>query len=170
LTSAKIRFGYQSGILNSLIDPEERTLERVIDNAGRVVSVTDARGNTKRFEYDAVNRVKQITDAQNNTASFEYDANGNLLKVTDPRVALSLLNEYEEERDLEMRAKKHGRTPEEQFFRESEMKGHPQFMWTPFGLMPNPHYGGRNNPGLKAQNLRDGWQNDSKSKYAAGFG
>jgi RHS repeat-associated protein len=69
---------------------------------------------------------------------------------------LSFLEEYEEERDLEMRAKKHGRTVDEQLWKDSEMKGHPQFMMTPFGPAPNPFYGGRNNPTLKAMNLRFG--------------
>ena len=65
-------------------------------------------------------------------------------------LAPSFIDEYEAERDLEMRAKKHGQTPEEQFWKDSERMGHPQFYMTPFGPMPNPHYGGRNNPMLKA--------------------
>jgi RHS repeat-associated protein len=61
-------------------------------------------------------------------------------------LALSVIEENEAERDLQMRAKKNGRTPEEQFWKDSEMKGHPQFYMTPFGPMPNPHAGGRNRP------------------------
>jgi RHS repeat-associated protein len=53
-------------------------------------------------------------------------------------------------KELEARAGKHGLTPQEQFFIDSERLGHPQFYMTPIGPMPNPHYMGQRNPFNKA--------------------
>jgi hypothetical protein len=61
-------------------------------------------------------------------------------------LALSFIDEYQQESELEMRARKNGLTPEQQFFRDSERMGHPEFYMTPFGPMPNPYRHGRASP------------------------
>jgi len=53
------------------------------DNAGRLVLLSDALGNTTGLTYDNLDRITQILNAINGTTSFSYDANGNLLSVTD---------------------------------------------------------------------------------------
>jgi RHS repeat-associated protein len=61
-------------------------------------------------------------------------------------LGLSIFNEYQAETELEMRARKNGLTPEQQFFRDSERMGHPEFYMTPMGPMPNPYRHGRPSP------------------------
>jgi hypothetical protein len=61
-------------------------------------------------------------------------------------LGLGIFNEYQAESELEMRARKNGLTPEQQFFRDSERMGHPEFYMTPMGPMPNPYRHGRPSP------------------------
>jgi len=51
--------------------------------AGRVVSRTNALGQTSLISYNPLNQVMSVTDPLQNGTSFTYDANGNLLTVTD---------------------------------------------------------------------------------------
>jgi hypothetical protein len=59
---------------------------------------------------------------------------------------LAFYEEYEMQKDLEMRGRYNGISPECQFYKDSEMAGHPQFYMTPFGPMRNPHAFGMRNP------------------------
>jgi RHS repeat-associated protein len=83
------------------------TMSRVIDNLGRVESITgsatnevttftyDPNGNEKttldpnqnlvKNDFDALNRLTQVTDPDNNPVAFKYDAQDNLVEVSDPR-------------------------------------------------------------------------------------
>ena len=47
------------------------------------VTMTDAMGNTVRFDYDGANLVK-LTDASGSVYTFGYDALGRRVSATDP--------------------------------------------------------------------------------------
>ena len=49
----------------------------------KIISVTDANGNTNRFEYDHLGRKVKDIDALGNETSYTYDSKGNLLTKTD---------------------------------------------------------------------------------------
>ena len=59
------------------------TTTRRYDPFGRVVSITDGRGNTTSFEYDAFGRIARTSDATGATTSFGYDARGREVAVTN---------------------------------------------------------------------------------------
>jgi RHS repeat-associated protein len=83
------------------------TMSRVIDNLGRVESVTgaaaneitkytyDPSGNEKTMldpnqnlvknDYDLLDRLTTVTDPDNNPVAFKYDPQDNLVEVSDPR-------------------------------------------------------------------------------------
>lgn len=86
-----------------------RSLSRVYNTLGQLVTLADAQSNPTDFTYDAAGNRKTVTDALGHVASndydplnrlkrtlhdvggieaetkFEYDANNNLTKVTDPK-------------------------------------------------------------------------------------
>ena len=53
------------------------------DAAGRLVTVTDANGNTTGFKYDSIGRRTKTTDAQGSSTSFVYDNLGRRIQSTD---------------------------------------------------------------------------------------
>ena len=59
------------------------TTTRRYDHLGRVVSITDGRGNTISLEYDAFGRIARTSDATGATTSFGYDALGRQVAVTN---------------------------------------------------------------------------------------
>jgi RHS repeat-associated protein len=70
--------------LLSLTDPLGNQPARVeYDDAGRVVSQTDATGKTVHFNHDLDSRQEVVTDRLGRITVFEYDARGNILRVTD---------------------------------------------------------------------------------------
>jgi RHS repeat-associated protein len=54
------------------------------DNSGRVLTHTDALGNTRTYTYWPTGDLKTATDPLNNTTSYTYDSQGRLLTVTRP--------------------------------------------------------------------------------------
>lgn len=58
-----------------------RVQERYNGTTGRLVSVTDASGNTQTFAYDGSNRLSSITDASGTQIVFNYDASGRLSRL-----------------------------------------------------------------------------------------
>ncbi|MDA8383507.1 MAG: RHS repeat protein [Betaproteobacteria bacterium] len=93
------------GYLTSVIDALGHVQRSfTYDAYGRVASVTDSQGYTRRFTYDALDRITSIaypdgtttqyvwnrldlasvTDRQGNTTTYSYDADRNLVSVTDP--------------------------------------------------------------------------------------
>jgi len=56
----------------------------IYDSVGRVVSTTNAIGQTTALDYDAIGRLTIVTDANGGTVKYTYDANGNRLSMTDP--------------------------------------------------------------------------------------
>ncbi len=72
--------------LQSVVGPDGNTQLATTysyDNAGNVVSRTDALGNT-RFTYDKLGRVVDIKDPLNRDTVFGYDAEGNLTQSVAP--------------------------------------------------------------------------------------
>ncbi|HEY6971171.1 MAG TPA: RHS repeat-associated core domain-containing protein [Candidatus Angelobacter sp.] len=66
-------------------DPLGNASTSVYDSAGRIVSSSDALGNTVAYQYNPLNLPTQVTDARGNNTTFSYDGNGNLLSLTDAR-------------------------------------------------------------------------------------
>ena len=54
------------------------------DAEGKLISATDAQGNTTLHEYDALARPTKTTDALGGVTQQSWDAQGRLLSVTDP--------------------------------------------------------------------------------------
>ncbi len=58
------------------------TMQFTYDNAGRILTATDGRGNTTTYAYDPLGRPAGATFGAG-ASSFVYDASGNLLSNTD---------------------------------------------------------------------------------------
>jgi YD repeat-containing protein len=56
-------------------------------NDVRVVSVTNALGETMRLAYDRINRRTTVTDALGLSTRYDCDAQGQLLRITGPAIA-----------------------------------------------------------------------------------
>jgi len=78
-------FGYDLGDLVRVTTPQGNSETRLVDVAGRVLRVTDAKGAVTKFEYDNLNQVTKIIDPIAGETTFTYDGNGNLLTLTDAR-------------------------------------------------------------------------------------
>ncbi len=59
--------------------------QRTYDNAGNVLTSTDALGNTTTYTYDSMNRLETQTDARGGVVTYAYDNMGNLTSITDER-------------------------------------------------------------------------------------
>jgi len=55
------------------------------DSAEQLLTITDAKTHTTRFEYDAIGQLLRTTDPLDRTRIFTYDFNRNLTSVTDPK-------------------------------------------------------------------------------------
>ena len=77
-------FGHRQ---ETVIDATGRPLTYTYDEAGNVLSATDALGNTTRAEYSDDGRMTKLIDALGAETTYAYDARGNLLAVTYPRPA-----------------------------------------------------------------------------------
>ena len=62
------------------------------DTTGKLLSDTDANGQTTSFGYDANDRVATVTGAFGHALSFAYGATGNVSTVTDPTGAVYAYN------------------------------------------------------------------------------
>lgn len=83
-TQNPTHFAYDK--LNRLLtstDALGNTKTLVYDAAGRVTKVTEG-GKDTQYEYDDLDHRVKITDAKGGTAQFGYDLNGNLTSITDP--------------------------------------------------------------------------------------
>ncbi|MBC3920143.1 RHS repeat protein [Undibacterium sp. CY18W] len=66
--------------------PAQKTVSvtRVLDNEGRVLSLTDALGITTKTEYTAGGQVSANVDPQGRRTSYQYDSTGKLVSTTYP--------------------------------------------------------------------------------------
>ena len=73
--------------LTSTTDEVGRTTNYTYDAFGNLLTLTEPGGGVIRYTYANAARglVASITDAQGNTRRFEYDANGNVTKTIDPQ-------------------------------------------------------------------------------------
>ena len=55
------------------------------DAADRLVSTTDVKGATTKYQYDPMGNVTKVTNNLNNSLHYEYDAGGRRIKVTDEK-------------------------------------------------------------------------------------
>jgi YD repeat-containing protein len=78
-------FQYALGDLVSAQSPLGHTEGRFVDDAGRLIRMTDPRGAMTWFEYDNHDQLTKFTDPRGGETSFTYDGNGNLLTLTDAR-------------------------------------------------------------------------------------
>ncbi len=70
--------------LLEIIDPlGRRPVRNDYDTDGRLVSSTDAFGNTMEIAHNLENRQEVVTDRLGNTQLLEYDARGNVIRTTD---------------------------------------------------------------------------------------
>ena len=53
------------------------------DPVGNLLTISDARGNTRSFSYDLLDRLEGTTDPLGNGTAYGYDAVGNLVARTD---------------------------------------------------------------------------------------
>ena len=56
------------------------------DQKDRLISQTDALGNTTHYSYDGANNRVAVTDANGNTTNYTYDRDNRLVTVTQPAV------------------------------------------------------------------------------------
>ena len=80
-------YKHRSYVLLEVTDPLARTTSYTYDGQARRATVTDARGNTRRFKYDAFgNLVKEIAPAPlNYTIERTFNASNDLLSEEDGR-------------------------------------------------------------------------------------
>ncbi len=62
----------------------DRTVHFGYDPEGRLGSITDAAGRTRRFFRDAVGRLTRLDLEDGRTVQYSYDANGNVTSVSPP--------------------------------------------------------------------------------------
>lgn len=63
-------------------DPLNGKIERVYDDAGRLVSIWDQNGNpVERYGYDARGNLVSLTDATNQSDTYQYDAANRLIQT-----------------------------------------------------------------------------------------
>lgn len=68
-----------------IVDPLGRPVARAeYDEAGRLVSLTDAAGSTVTYQHDLAGRQELVRDALGRVTVIDYDERGNVLAVTDP--------------------------------------------------------------------------------------
>ncbi len=65
--------------------------QNLYDSSGRLISSTDANGNTTTYLHNLTNQTEQVVDALNRTNTYVYDLNGNVLIQTN---ALGQANTY----------------------------------------------------------------------------
>jgi YD repeat-containing protein len=64
----------------------DETTTASYDTAGRLLSDTDAMGNTERYSYDGLGNKLSFTNRAGQIWTYSYDAAGNLASETDPAV------------------------------------------------------------------------------------
>lgn len=78
-----IAFGYDDGGNLLTVAEGSKVLTRVYDNRNRVVSYTDAHGDTIGYAYDFNGNLTQLTYPDGKTVAYGYDARDQLTTITD---------------------------------------------------------------------------------------
>ena len=85
LTTQYTYLGDPAHFLDTIVDPRGKTVfDAEFDADGRLISSTDAVGNSVQTDYDAANLTETVTDGSGNPTTTTFDARGNVLSVTDP--------------------------------------------------------------------------------------
>lgn len=64
-------------------DPLGNVTAQTYDNAGNLLTATDANQHTTTYSYDEANHLATVTDARNGVTTYGYDDVGNLVSRTD---------------------------------------------------------------------------------------
>jgi len=81
------------------VDANGGEISYTYDQHSNIIAITDALGNTTRYEYDAFgNKVKE-TAPDGSSYSLQYDASNNLTQLTDQRGGVTRY-EYDEHNRL----------------------------------------------------------------------
>lgn len=80
------RFDYDANHnIVRITDPLGRNVVRNdYDEQGRLISATNAAGNTIRYSHDVAGRRELVTDPDGFVTAHDYDDDGNVVRVTDP--------------------------------------------------------------------------------------
>jgi RHS repeat-associated protein len=85
----------EQGQIKKTTDPEGKIRQYIYDRAGNMVSYTDPRNYTTRYEVDAMGNMTKSTDAVPRVRQYVYDKVGNQTKVIDAR-AKTMLYAYDQ--------------------------------------------------------------------------
>ncbi len=86
------RYQYRSDpahYLEQLEDPHGGAVRTTYDDEGRIVSRTDALGNTIAQRYDVEEQTETVVDAYGQETRFQYDVDGNVTQTIDPLGAVA---------------------------------------------------------------------------------
>jgi len=70
--------------------------KRTYDKRGRLIALTDAKGNSWRYEYDKAGNLVALTDRKGRTYRFEYDEAYRPIRIYDPEGRVQVAVEYDE--------------------------------------------------------------------------
>lgn len=79
---------FANGLMSQKIDALNRSTYYTYDNAGRPITITNAKNQTTRFIYNSKTLIAEVNSV-GDTTYYEYDNMLNLTKVTDPMSFLS---------------------------------------------------------------------------------
>jgi len=67
------------------------------DENGRIVTITDPKGNSIDYEYDSYGDLVTVIDQEANMTRFVYNSNHGLIDIIDPRGVRAVRTEYDDE-------------------------------------------------------------------------
>jgi RHS repeat-associated protein len=82
--TAKTSSRFEGGRLVSVTDEKGNVLTFTRDSAGRVTAATDAAGRTLNYGRDATGLLLSVTDPAGRAVKLGYDSTGRLATITDP--------------------------------------------------------------------------------------
>jgi RHS repeat-associated protein len=83
-TNLTTTYTYDNHFLTGIFDPRGiQPVKNIYDDAGRLVSTTDANGKALTLSHDLTGQHETITDRAGNATLLEYDDDGNVVRETD---------------------------------------------------------------------------------------